>query len=99
MSQKYDEDAIKKYFELSGKIAIQMNSKLNDNEKLFLYGLYKQVMFGDCTSSEPSIINFTENSKWKAWKKNAKMSKIVAMDTYANFVSKLIDKYNIEKNQ
>jgi diazepam-binding inhibitor (GABA receptor modulating acyl-CoA-binding protein) len=98
MSQKYDEDAIKKYFELSGKIATQMNSKLNDNEKLFLYGLYKQVTLGDCTTQEPSIINFTENRKWKAWKKNINMNKILAMDTYANFVSKLIDKYNVEKN-
>lgn len=40
---------------------------ISDNDKLYLYALYKQANFGDNSTDKPSIFNRIAIEKWKAW--------------------------------
>ena len=61
-----------------------------------LYGLYKQATLGDNTNAEPSILNFKENAKWKAWTQNKSMNKYNAEVKYITLVNELIEKYGLK---
>ena len=43
-----------------------LKSCSNEN-KLELYGMYKQAHFGDNLNAIPSIFYYTDRSKWNAW--------------------------------
>lgn len=96
MSAKYDEKTIARYFDLSCKMVMKLKTSPTNEEKLSLYGLYKQSMSGDCTESEPSkLFSPVDNAKWNAWKSCSGKSKLIAMDSYSQLVTKLIDKYGV----
>jgi diazepam-binding inhibitor (GABA receptor modulating acyl-CoA-binding protein) len=61
-----------------------------------LYGLYKQATLGDNTNTEPSMLNFKENAKWKAWSQNKGIDKYNAEVKYITLVNELIEKYGIK---
>ena len=61
-----------------------------------LYGLYKQATLGDNTNAEPSMLNFKENAKWKAWTQNKGMNKYNAEVKYITLVNELIEKYGLK---
>lgn len=39
-------------------------SELEDDERLQLYGLYKQASCGPCATAKPSFIDFKGRAKW-----------------------------------
>ena len=41
-------------------------TKVSNEDKLILYGLYKQSVFGNCTTKKP-MLNFKEKMKWESW--------------------------------
>ena len=45
----------------------QLSREPNNYEKLQLYSLYKQVLFGDNTTPAPGYFDFENKAKWKAW--------------------------------
>jgi len=61
----------------------------NQEEKLRLYGLYKQVNFGDNNESKPWSYQVEKSYKWQVWKNNNGMSKEVAMQLYVELVEEL----------
>lgn len=89
---------ITKRFELSAKMVKLLKPGVTDNELLKLYGLYKQSLFGDCNTNEPSkLFNFKENAKWNAWNSLKGTSKSGAMTKYSDLAMALINKYGVNK--
>lgn len=65
-----------------------------DQEKLKLYGLYKQVTVGDNSSPKPGMLDFTGKAKWQAWEDNKGLSQEEAEKKYIQLVSQLQEKYH-----
>ena len=49
--------------------------KITNDEKLSLYGLYKQGNLGDNTDKEPWAVQMEAKAKWKAWNNHKGKSK------------------------
>ena len=62
---------------------------VSDDDKLYLYGNYKQALFGNNTNEKPSILNRVEIEKWKIWNNLKDVSKEDAMKNYIKRVKKL----------
>jgi acyl-CoA-binding protein len=62
---------------------------VGDDDKLYLYGNYKQALFGNNTNEKPSILNRVEMEKWKVWNSLKDVSKEEAMKNYIKRVKKL----------
>lgn len=65
-----------------------------DDEKLQLYGLYKQATIGDNTTDKPGVFDFKGKYKWEAWEKVKGTSQEDAEKQYIALVDELIAKYN-----
>lgn len=97
MTNTYDEKTVKKLFDLSAKMVTKLKPGITSDEKLKLYGLFKQSTIGDCGSTEPSkLFSPVDHAKWVAWNKNKGMNKYKAMDTYSQISNGFIDKYGID---
>lgn len=63
------------------------SSKLENGDKLLLYGLYKQATIGDATQeNKPSILDVTGMYKYDAWCKFKELSRVEAMRRYIEMV-------------
>lgn len=62
-------------FEKSAKYIAESSKPQSDENKLVIYGLYKQATVGDCNTPKPSMLDFVGKSKWTAWNDNKGMSK------------------------
>ncbi|KAI9307403.1 acyl-CoA-binding protein [Cunninghamella echinulata] len=60
------------------------------NDKLQLYGLYKQATEGDCTVPKPSSRDIVRLAKWKAWDQLRHLSPVEAQKQYIILVIDLI---------
>ena len=49
--------------------------KITNDEKLSLYGLFKQGNLGDCTDKEPWAVQMEAKAKWTAWTSHKGKSK------------------------
>eukprot|EP00439_Symbiodinium_sp_Y106_P041354 s1098_g5.t1 len=67
--------------ELISKGKPTKGSATND-DKLKLYGLFKQAKEGDNTASAPWSVQWETKAKWEAWEKNKGKSKEAAMNEY-----------------
>lgn len=63
--------------------------KLDNEDILYIYGLYKQANLGKNTTPRPSIFNFIGLQKWKAWTAVSELSKDESKIRYINLVKKL----------
>ncbi|KAI7881843.1 ACBP-domain-containing protein [Lichtheimia hyalospora FSU 10163] len=77
------------HFEAASNYLSTHNIKLSDDEKLKLYGLYKQTTVGDCNIAKPSLFQFVARAKWDAWNGLNGMSKDEAAETYVQRVEEL----------
>ncbi|MCF6767216.1 acyl-CoA-binding protein [Thiotrichales bacterium 19S11-10] len=59
-----------------------MEYRPNQQEKLKLYALYKQITEGDVNGDKPSMAHFVERAKYTAWERLKGMSKEDAMKAY-----------------
>ena len=71
-----------------------LNKIPTDDEKLELYGYYKQVKFGDINTNKPSIFDIKQNAKWKSWNNCKGLSKRKAIEKYIITSYNLIIKYD-----
>ena len=60
--------------------------KLDNNDLLTIYGLYKQATMGDNNTSRPGMFDPKARAKWDAWESKRGMSVDEAMKTYVEFV-------------
>lgn len=64
---------------------------LNNDNLLYLYGLYKQVTCGDCNVSKPSFFDFKGQAKWTAWESRKGLKKEKAQKKYIDKVVSLLN--------
>ena len=48
-------------------LVAQSTAPIMNEDKLQLYGLYKQATKGDCNTDRPAVFDFVGRSKWGAW--------------------------------
>lgn len=86
MSEFLEED-----FQRAQKRVWELKTCSNDN-KLKLYGLFKQATIGNNTTSEPGLFSSLKSkAKWEAWKGNEGLDKNVAKREYIKLVTKLFE--------
>ena len=85
-----EEDLNRKFNKYISKVK-KLNS-ISDNDKLYLYGNYKQSLLGNNINEKPSILNRVEMEKWKAWNRFKDISKEDAMKNYIRKVKDLYSK-------
>ena len=66
-----------------------INVSVSNQDKLSLYGFYKQATSGKCNISKPQGINMVQNAKWEQWYSLGEMTKEEAMENYIQIVKKL----------
>mmetsp|Transcript_25123 Transcript_25123/g.47484 ORF Transcript_25123/g.47484 Transcript_25123/m.47484 type:complete len:85 (-) Transcript_25123:232-486(-) len=76
-------------FETAAVEAKGLPDSTSNDDKLVLYGLFKQAKEGDCTTSRPGMFDMTGKAKWDAWDKNKGMDKEAAMKGYVDKVAAL----------
>ncbi|KAJ1962734.1 acyl-CoA-binding protein (ACBP)/diazepam binding inhibitor (DBI)/endozepine (EP) [Dispira parvispora] len=70
---------------------IKTLSKPPTNEnKLKLYGLYKQAIFGENTTAQPGMFQLEAKYKWNAWAEHKDKPKETAQKEYIALVEKLL---------
>lgn len=74
-------------FERVASFLRQHMDKFTDDQKLFMYGLYKQATKGDIESNY-KCNDIVSKCKFDAWVKNKGMDKEEAMDKYVKIGSK-----------
>lgn len=79
---------IEKKFNRAADYLQHLVNKLDSNQLLEFYGLYKQSTVGPCNTSKPGIFSMQARAKWNAWNDLGLMNKEFAMRTY---VTKLND--------
>ncbi|XP_031993695.1 diazepam-binding inhibitor-like 5 [Hylobates moloch] len=79
-------------FELARAALKQLKGPVSDQEKLLVYGLYKQATQGDCDIPAPPASDVKARAKWEAWSANKGTSKMDAMRNYAAKVEELTKK-------
>jgi diazepam-binding inhibitor (GABA receptor modulating acyl-CoA-binding protein) len=71
----------------------RLKTKPSDDDLCKLYGLYKQAVFGNNTTSEPTgIFDIKGKRKWTAWNENKGLDKYNAEVKYITLVNELIKK-------
>ena len=70
---------------------IKSLESVSDDEKLELYGLYKQALYGNCNLKQPNKINYKEYLKYNAWNENKDLKQDKAMKMYITKVKILLN--------
>jgi acyl-CoA-binding protein len=65
-------------------------TNITDEQKLGLYGLYKQATVGHCNTASPGFFDFVGKAKWKAWDALGNMSQETAMEKYVQMAKSLM---------
>jgi acyl-CoA-binding protein len=74
---------------------LQLDLDLND--KLHMYGLFKQATIGDVNTQIPSLFQVMERKKWEAWDYFKGKQKSSAMNDYVEYYLNILSKYKIRK--
>lgn len=86
--EKPEPSEIEEQFNRAADFLQHLVNKLDSNQLLEFYGLYKQSTVGPCNASKPGIFSMQARAKWNAWNDLGSMNKEFAMRTY---VTKLND--------
>lgn len=85
-------------FEIAVKEVKTLPNKLQQEDLLNLYGLYKRVTIGVCNIEKPWAVQREASLKWNAWNNVSSLTTNQAMTTYIMIVNKLFKDINIYKN-
>lgn len=77
-------------FEKSVERLRRKSTLVSGEDLLVLYGLYKQIMEGNCVTPQPWSVQVIERARWDAWYKNYNMSREEAMRKYIEKVNDLM---------
>ncbi|XP_009802315.1 acyl-CoA-binding protein [Nicotiana tabacum] len=80
---------LKEDFEEHAELAKTLPESTSNENKLILYGLYKQATVGNVDTSRPGMFNMRDRAKWDAWKAVEGKSKDEAMNDYITKVKQL----------
>ncbi|MBA0771280.1 hypothetical protein Gotri_019764, partial [Gossypium trilobum] len=76
-------------FEEYAEKAKTLPENTTNDDKLILYGLFKQATVGPVNTRRPGMFNMKEKYKWDAWKAVEGKSKEEAMNDYITKVKQL----------
>jgi acyl-CoA-binding protein len=77
-------------FEESALLITNCGRNFDNDTLLKLYGYYKQSIYGDCNTVEPSYFSFKEKAKWTAWNNCKSLKKQQAVKQYIKLVNELL---------
>ncbi|XP_039141502.1 acyl-CoA-binding protein-like [Dioscorea cayenensis subsp. rotundata] len=80
---------LKEDFEEHAEKAKTLPENTTNENKLILYGLYKQATVGSVNTSRPGLFSPKERAKWDAWKAVEGKSQEEAMNDYITKVKQL----------
>ncbi|KAL3151502.1 Acyl-CoA-binding domain-containing protein 2 [Trebouxia sp. C0009 RCD-2024] len=69
-------------FDKAAEEAKSLPDKTSNDDKLILYGLFKQATVGDCDTSKPGMFDPKGKAKWEAWNKQKGKDKSTAQEEY-----------------
>ncbi|OMO52385.1 Acyl-CoA-binding protein, ACBP [Corchorus olitorius] len=78
-------------FEEHAEKAKTLPETTTNEDKLILYGLFKQATVGPVNTSRPGMFNMRDRYKWDAWKAVEGKSKEEAMSDYITKVKQLLE--------
>ncbi|PHU28894.1 Acyl-CoA-binding protein [Capsicum chinense] len=87
----YGVNPVKEEFEEHAEKAKTLPESTTNENKLILYGLYKQATVGNVNTSRPGIFNMRDRAKWDAWKAVEGKSTDEAMNDYITKVKQLLE--------
>ncbi|CAD5174546.1 unnamed protein product [Musa acuminata subsp. malaccensis] len=82
---------LKEEFEEYAEKAKTLPENTTNENKLILYGLYKQATVGPVNTSRPGVFNQRDRAKWDAWMAVEGKSKEDAMSDYITKVKQLLE--------
>ncbi|KAL0297463.1 UNVERIFIED_CONTAM: Acyl-CoA-binding protein [Sesamum calycinum] len=82
---------LKEEFEEYAEKAKTLPENTTNENKLILYGLFKQATVGNVNTSRPGIFNMRDRAKWDAWKAVEGKSQEEAMSDYITKVKQLLE--------
>ena len=68
---------------------------IDNDDMLILYGLYKQITEGDCSTPQPWSFQTIYRSRWEAWYRNIGLQRSIAIQKYIEKVNEIVKKVNI----
>jgi diazepam-binding inhibitor (GABA receptor modulating acyl-CoA-binding protein) len=80
-------------FEVAVQSVVNLAVSPTNDEKLNIYGLYKQATVGDINTPTPGFFDFAGHAKWNAWNGMKGKTSELAKSEYVDFVMSLITKY------
>ncbi|XP_059275509.1 acyl-CoA-binding protein [Lycium ferocissimum] len=83
--------ALKEEFEAHAEKAKTLPESTSNENKLILYGLFKQSTVGNVNTSRPGMFNMRDRAKWDAWKAVEGKSTDEAMNDYITKVKQLLE--------
>jgi diazepam-binding inhibitor (GABA receptor modulator, acyl-CoA-binding protein) len=85
---------VKEPYRLSPQLSLQLPDNVTDDDKLALYGLYKQATEGDVSTARPGLFDLKGKAKWDAYNAQKGKSTEEAMQEYIMLVDQLFEKYS-----
>jgi diazepam-binding inhibitor (GABA receptor modulating acyl-CoA-binding protein) len=89
-----NDNILEEKFIISSQEVQNLKQKPSDQELLKLYGLYKQSLFGNNNTEQPSFFDFKAKAKWNAWYNESGKGKTRTKKEYIEFVEILKNKYS-----
>ncbi|KAF3924353.1 Triakontatetraneuropeptide [Arthrobotrys entomopaga] len=80
-------------FDAAAERAKAFTKDPGSENKLKLYGLFKQANVGDNNTAKPGMMAFEAKYKWQAWEDNKGMSQEEAEAQYIKLVEELAPNY------
>ena len=86
----------KSEFKEYAELVTRLNQEPDNDEKLKLYGLYKQSTVGDINIKQPWAIQAVARAKWNSWNNYKGLSSDESKLLYINECKTLIKKYTLK---
>ncbi|CAD6234742.1 GSCOCG00002079001-RA-CDS [Cotesia congregata] len=83
--------SVQEEFEKAAQEVKELASEPSNEDKLILYGLFKQATIGNCNIDKPGYFNLKDKAKWDAWNAKKGTSKEDAQKDYIKKVAQLIE--------
>ncbi|CAA0838267.1 Acyl-CoA-binding domain-containing protein 6 [Striga hermonthica] len=86
---------LKEEFDEYAEKAKTLPESISNENKLILYGLYKQSTVGNINTGCPGMFNMRDRAKWDAWKAVEGKSQETAMSDYITKVKQLLEEAGV----
>eukprot|EP00891_Asterochloris_glomerata_P006802 jgi/Astpho2/6802/Aster-07245 len=80
-------------FSKAAEDAKKLPENVSNDDKLILYGLYKQATVGDVNTNKPGMFDPKGKAKWGAWEAQKGKDQNTAKQDYITKVAELQEKY------